>query len=416
MTKEEIKLSKIRKNNMKLFPIYEALCLDYIFYYGIEVLFLSQVKEISDSNIVLLSSLYAIFLIVFQIPMCGVLNKIGKRKCILYGNILKFISIVIVVIGKKFIWMVISQLIKSVGFALTRISVKPLLISSIPESTDKGKIFSKIHGKGYAKYCYVAGSSTILSGYLYTLNPYVPVFLCGIAIVISIIIAYNFIEIEEREDNKVLTIKENVHNIVEGFKEIIKSERLEALLLMIGTIWGLICLLSTYQTTLLKNMNISATYIGIIAASVQIITGISSKKANEFNEKNGNKSLTKMALEITLGAIFIAVIVIMKIPLYVQIALLIVIFCIRHKVKGYFQILKCTYMGNFASDEMITKIYACHSIVENLMRALIGYIGSVILVYNDIKISTLIIGILFTIICLLISKYMKNRVGVEKNE
>lgn len=414
MTKEESKQSKIRKNNMKLFPIYEAIGLDYIFYYGIEVLFLSQVKGISDANIVLLSSLYAIFMIIFQIPICGILNKIGKRKSILYGNILKLISIIIIGIGNNFVWMMIAQLMKALGFALTGVSVNPLLTASIPKTDNKGKIFSKIYGKGYSQYCYICATSTILSGYLYTVNPYIPIFLCGLAILISTIIGYNFIEIEETDNQKIVTINENVQNIIEGFKEIFKSERLKALLLMIGTIWGLLCLLSTYQTTLLKNMNISATYIGIIAAVVQIITGIFSKKANEFNEKNKNKSLTKIALGMALGAIIIGGIVLSKIHLYIQVALISVIFCARHAIKGYFQILKCTYMGNFASDEILTKIYACNSIISNLMRALIGFIGSVVLLYNDIKNATLIIGVIFTIICILISIYMKNRVGVEK--
>ena len=311
MTKEEIKKRKIRKRNMKLFTIYEAIGLDYIFYYGIEVLFLSQVKGVSDSNIVLLSSLYAIFMIIFQIPICGILNRNGKRKSILYGNILKLISILIIAIGSSFMEMALSQMIKALGFALTGVSVKPLLTDSIPETHNKGKIFSRIYGKGYSRYCYISAISTILSGYLYTVNPYIPIFLCGLAILISIIISYNFIEIEENKE--ITTINENVQNILDGFKEIFKSERLKALLLMIGTIWGLLCLLSTYQTTLLKNMNISAIYIGIIAATVQIITGIFSKKANEFNEKNKNKSLTKMALGMTVGAIIIGGIVLLKI-------------------------------------------------------------------------------------------------------
>ncbi len=411
MTKEEIKQSKIRKRNMKLFPVYEAIGLDYIFYYGIEVLFLSQVKQMSDSNIVLLSSLYAIFSIIFQIPMCVVINKLGKRKSILYGNTLKLISIIIIGIGSNFTWIIIAQLMKAVGFTLTGPAENPLLTSSIPETNYKAKIFSKIYGKGYSKYCYMCAISTILSGYLYTINPYIPIFLCGLTILISTIIAYNFIEIEE---DKKFTINENVRNIKEGFKEIFKSERLKALLLMTGTIWGLLCLLSTYQTTLLKNMNISATYIGIIAAIVQIISGISSKKANEFNERNKNTSLTKMALGITLGAVIIGGIVLLKIPIYIQVLLICVIFCVRHTIKGYFQILKCRYMGNFASDEILTKIYASNAIISNLTRALIEYIGSVVLLYNDIKVATLIVGCIFTAVCVLISIYMKNRVGVEQ--
>lgn len=413
MTKEEIKQSKIRKNNMRLFPIYEAIGLDYVFYYGIEVLFLSQVKGISDSNIVLLNALYAIFLIIFQIPICGVLNRIGKRKSILCGNILKLLSVIIICTGQGFTWMAISQIIRAIGFALTTISANPLLMASIPETKDKGKIFSDIYGKGYSGYCYICAISTILSGGLYTINPYIPIYLCALSILASIIIAFNFSEIEESE-NKKNTIKQNIHNILDGFKEVFKSNRLKALLVMIGTIWGLICLLSTYQTTLLKNMNISAVYIGIIAAIVQIITGIFSKRANEFNENNGNKSLTKIALGITIGAILIGSVVLLKIPIHVQLIVITIIFCTRHQAKGYFQVLRYRYIGNFISEDILTKVYACNSIMSNLMRALIEYVGSIILLYNNINMATLIIGVIFTAVCIFISIYMKKRVGVEK--
>lgn len=380
---------------MKLFPIYEAIGLDYIFFYGIEVLFLSQVKGISDSNIVLASSLFSIFTMFVQIPICGLVNKIGKRKCLMYGNILRAISIVMIIFCPNFILFVLAKFIMSIAFAMTSISANPLLNASIPEINNKGKIFSKIYGKGYSKYCYI----------------------CAITSILSAIIAYNFIEIEEYTNNKeTITMKKNIENIKEGIKQIVKSKRLKPLLLMIGTIWGLLCLLSTYQTTLLKNMNISATYIGIIAALVQIITGIFSKKANDFNNKNSNKSLTKIALGITLGAVFVGITVIIGIPIYIQVLIITLIFCARHAYKGFFQILKCRYMGNFATDEIQTKIYACESIIASIMRALIAYIGSTILLFMDIKYATFTIGIMFTFICIIISLYMKNRVGIYKGD
>ena len=411
---EEIKVSKMRKRNMKLFPIYETIGLDYIFFYGIKVLFLSQVKEISDSNIILLSSMYALFAIFMQIPICGIVNKIGKRKSLIYGNLLKAISIIIIIVFKDFVWMILSQFTMAAGFSLTGVSANPILTESIPKSTKRGSIFSKIYGKGYSRYCYLCALSTAISGYLYTINPYIPMWLCVCATLFSIIISYNFIEIEEftTKEKKRITIEENVKNIMDGFKKVIKSERLKSLLLTTGIMWGLFCLLSTYQTTLLKNMNVSASYIGIIAAIVQLLTGIYSKRANEYNRKNTNKSLTKMSLGITIGAIIIGLTTIAKIPLIIQLIIITFMFCERHRYKGYFQVLRFSYMGNFASDKMITKIYACNSMTANIMRAIIEYIGSIILLYMNIQYATLTIGISFTIICLIMSLYMKSRLGI----
>ncbi len=86
---KEKQIAKIRKSNMKLYTIYQMIGLDFIFYYGIEVLFLSQAKGISDANIVLSSSIYAMFHILLQMPMMVIVNKIGKRKSILLRKCIK---------------------------------------------------------------------------------------------------------------------------------------------------------------------------------------------------------------------------------------------------------------------------------------------------------------------------------------
>lgn len=315
----------------------------------------------------------------------------------------------------NFAWLILAYFVMATSKGLTGISVSPLLKESIPEAKTKSEIFSHIDGKGYSKYCYFAAISKILAGYLYTINPYIPLFLCILMTTFSILIARNFVEIDEcKEDKKEITsIKENIIDVKDGLIYIFKSERLKALLLMMGIIWGLFELLSTYQTTLLKNMQISATYIGMIAALVQIITGITSKKANEYNSKLKNKSLTIIALGLTIGAILIGITTTTNIPVYIQIPIIIIIFCIRHAFKGFFQVIKKRYMGNFATDEILPKIYATNSIATGVFNALIGYIGSVTLLYMDIQHSTLLMGIIFTIVVIMVYFYMKPRIGIE---
>lgn len=84
----DIVLMKKRKSNMKLFPIYQMIGLDFIFYYAIQVLFLTQVKGISDANIVLASSIYAFSSIIVQVPISLFVDKVGKRNALVIGNVL----------------------------------------------------------------------------------------------------------------------------------------------------------------------------------------------------------------------------------------------------------------------------------------------------------------------------------------
>ena len=69
-------LAKARKQNMRLYALYRPISLDLLFYYCIEFLFLTQVKQISASHVVLGASFYAIFMIIWQVPASVIIDKI----------------------------------------------------------------------------------------------------------------------------------------------------------------------------------------------------------------------------------------------------------------------------------------------------------------------------------------------------
>ena len=62
--KQKINKEKERessKNNMKLYPVYTMFAYDLLFFYGTKVMFFSEIKGFSNSQIMLSSTVYAIF-------------------------------------------------------------------------------------------------------------------------------------------------------------------------------------------------------------------------------------------------------------------------------------------------------------------------------------------------------------------
>ncbi len=84
--------------------------------------------------------------------------------------------------------------------------------------------------------------------------------------------------------------------------------------------------------------------------------------------------------------------------------------------KGISQILKRQYMNNFIDDETLAKVYTTESIVSNLMRMLVGIVGTVILNHFDIKISMIIGGIIFLVFTFILYVYMLTRLGLKPEE
>lgn len=419
---KEKQLAKMRKNNMKLYPMYRIVGADWIFYYGIEILFLTQVKNISPANIILSGSVYSFCYIIFQLFSMILVEKIGKKKCIVLGQSSKFLAMLIIFYCPNFLWLLVSSAIKSIGDSFKAIAESSLLNASIPNTKKKGDIFSKIDGRGYSKYCYVGATSLLISGFLYSINPYIPIVLCLIANFLAIAISANFVDIEKITDNteNKRTIKEETIGIVkdlkESFKFMLTSKRLKALLLMIGVIWGIIAVYAKYQETLLKELNIPSYYIGFMLAGFQMLVGVFATKSNKFNKKYKNHTLTYIGLMLTLGSIALGIATILNIPFEVQLMIITFVFILRAYAKGLFQVLKNRYTNNFADNKILPKIYSARGITSNLGKGILGLIASAILNITTLPYAMIIMGVICLGIVGVLAIYSKSRLGLKPEE
>lgn len=420
---EEKKKAQIRKSNMKLYPIYKMIGLDWIFYYGIKVLFLTQIKNISPADIVLSGSFYAFCYIIFQVFNTILLEKIGKKNGIVLGQFLNLIAMSIIIFCPNFTWLLIHDAIRAVGFGIKGIAESSFLNESLPESKRKGEIFSKIDGRGYSKFCFIGATTVLISGFLYATNPYIPIILCMTANLFALIIASNFIDIgkmEKEKSKEKTSTKQEMKNIMidlkDSFKFIFKSTRLRTLLIFLGVMWGIIDTFATYQETLLKELNIPSYYIGFMLAGFQMLVGIFATKSIEFNKKYKNHTLSYIGFMLTIGSVILGILTILNIPFEIQLMVITFVFIVRAYAKGIYQVIKKRYMNNFANNKMIPKIYSINGITANLSRMIIGIIASGILKMTTIQNSLLILGIITTLMVIILSIYSKTRLGLKPEE
>lgn len=401
-----------RRINRNLYPIYSSIGLDYMFYYGIKVLFLSQVKGITDAQIVLATSFYSLFAIVTQVPITILIHKIGKRKGLILGNLINIFAMFLIIICPNFSLFVIEEFFSAIAFGMKSITEASILDLSIPKINKKGEFYAKLKRNGYSKYCYMYATSTLLAGLLYNINPYIPVFLCMGFCILATIIASSFAEIKEHTEENEGYLKE----LQKSFKFIFKSNRLRPLLIMLGLIWGLRNLFDTYQVILLKEINISATIIGIILAILQLNRGTMSKFAWKLNTKLKNKTLTIMALMLTISFLITGIISILNINIIVLLLTVLLSGIISSGIEGIYQILNSKYLNNFSTSKMISKIYGANTIMNNLLRMIVAFIGTLVLDNFNIKHTMIIVGMIFTAVVYLLFKYMKTRVGLSPDQ
>ena len=424
MKTEEIKETKeekqrMRKINMKLFPIYKALSWDLLFYYTINFLFLTQIKNISASDVVLTDSFYALFVMILQIPINIIIAFLGKKKSLVIGNFLLVAHMLVIIFSRNIFDLILANFISAIGFGLKETVASAVLKESIPPSKYKNQIFSKLNSKGSTWYYVLEMSSKIIAGYLFVINGYLPMVCSLIVLIIATVISMGFIEPNKKAKanfKKAMEVNE-IEDVKSGFKFVLKSERLKALILSAAFICTLLAILENYEVSLLEDIKLSAVVIGYAGAINSLVNAIASKKENEFNKMFKNKSLTILSLILSISAIITGICGITEIKENLIGTIIILgAYMIFGFINGMYYTIIDRYLMSFANKDIDTQITSVYNLIRNFVRMLFGFLASFILGITTSANALIIVGTTFTIIYILIYIYMKTRLGLKPEQ
>ena len=414
---ENEKLVKARKKNMKLYPFYRAFASDIIFLYAIKLLFLTEVRGVSVSDVIFSVSMYALFMVFLQIPAMVVIQKIGYRRSAFLSNLFNIFYVGILMFSSNVVHLCIAEFMSALTFSLKDVAEPSLLSASIPKTEKRGKIYSKLEGKGKAHYYYIDAITAVLSGFMYAVNPYLPLIFAIVVSVFACLLSLLFEEIKEEEEKRdSINVKEYIGQLKKSFTFILKSKRLKSLLLYSGITWGFMCIMADYRTSILQDINTPAQIIGIMSAIFGIVSGIASKKQVEFHNMFRNHSLSVIMISCATAMVLSGAIVLIKAPVWLCIAIILILGFVGKIDNAMNNILTNRYLGNFSSGEMTSNIYATNSIARNTFRMIIGMMGSWLIGVVPSANAMFYAGGVFLLISIILMLYMKPRVGLKPEE
>ena len=412
--------AKIRKNNMKIYPFYRMLSMDLLFFYAIEFLFITQVKGLSASDFMIGQVFFALFSVILQIASTLLIEKIGVRKSTILANFFNIFFLIGILCCNQLWILILAQFMSAVCFSIKNTSESPLLNYCIPESSNKGEIFSRLEGRGERRYFVGNAITSVIAGILYGINPYYAISASFIVVCITTIISFQFKDIEQfmEEPKEKLPLKKEVQKgwkeLKEGFRTILKSERLRSLLLYVGIVWGFYWLINgTYRSSGLEEIGASAFAMAIIASICYLASAIGSKQQLAIHNHFRNKTLSVLLIAMLASIFVVAITGILHISAKVTIVIYTIGFACLYMAFGAYNVVIKRYLANFAGKKILPKIYATKSIVENLGRVMIGTFGAYLFTLTDTANSMMIIGVMLTIITISVIGYMKPRVGIK---
>ena len=413
-TKEN--LIKHKKTNVRLFPLYKTVSWDLLFYYPIIFLFLTQTKGFSAAQVLFSDAFYTLSNTFWQIPVTRLVDKIGKKNSLIVGNILYTLSIFSMIFLKEYYELLIIQFIYALGYSIKGICEANILYDSLPGSTKRSKVFSTIDGKSSSYFYIFEAIASVIAGFTFVINGYIPMVLCFICCLIATILSFKFRHTAIVQ-NKVEPIKfrEYIGQLKTSFGFFLKSKRIRSLIAFNALLMGIITGIVNLRSSMLQEMMVPEQYFGIIFGILQFIAAISTRNTERIQEIFKNRTLAWLGIPVVISCIIVGFIgqdTLSTSSLF----LIVVLFAIQYAIKGPYIGLITRYLNNFTNRNIRPKISALRYLTANLATALISLLCSGLLAITTTANTFLIIGCVTTIAVVMLLDYMKDKVGLKPEE
>ena len=194
-------ISKI-KRSIKLYPIFYAFSADLIFFVPIDTLFLTLVKGLNASQISVITVIGLLVCILSQKIIVKLTKKIGNTNSIRLGTLMLFLSSIIVTFGKSFASMLIYKIINELAFMF--LNMASILLKNDLIYINKSNEYYNVRNKAKVMYGIMTMITTLISGYLFNIDRYIPMYISNIVYFIIFLLSLTFYEakIEEKDNEK----------------------------------------------------------------------------------------------------------------------------------------------------------------------------------------------------------------------
>lgn len=410
------KKNQKRRINAKLYPIYKMFSWDLLFFYSIEFLFYTFTKKLTATEILVIDGLYITFRVMMYIPAVAISDIFGKRKSIIMGNILQIFYILCLLFLPGAISVILANLIFALGYNMKQISESNLLYDSVSTKGGEG-LYSRIDAKGGSWYYILDGIASLMAGYLFVVNPYLPVYICLGFILISTILSFFFQEIyaPEKKTEKKSVLKEYGKDLKVSMKFITKSRRMKAYILFGAIFYGIITIFDTYKSDLLTEIGISEEQFSMIFAILTFIGGMSINLLKVLEKKFKNRIITFLSLTYILSYTLVGVMVTQFTGMGV-IPIILLFYCLARICTSIWYILEYKYLKNFSEPEMRNKITFTYEFIGGITASLMSVLGGLLLKVVDVKNAVLLVGLASMAMIVLVLDYMRTRFGLKPEE
>lgn len=299
----------------KMYPLYDGLSKDLLFYIAIDTLFLSVAKGFSAFQISFLGVAPTFICILMQPILLKSVKKLGNVNASRVGTFMLLLSAILKTFGATFLVISIAQVLYDGAFVFK--SMESISLRNNLEYQNNSQAYMRIRGASNTIYATATFIIAIVAGPLFNISPYLPMYLCITFCLITCILSFSFYEVKINNLQDKTEKKDKNKKNKKG-----KMSRIILMGLISNTIFLNVVVVGQqdsklfiqYQLTDWYGITKTATYLSLIVASSRLVRIILNMAFNRYYIKFKNQ--VPIILSIILAIGFLSIILGAVLPLH----------------------------------------------------------------------------------------------------
>lgn len=399
MKEETNKINKI----VKLYPIFYSLSADTIFFVPIDTLYLTLVKHLSVSEISATTMIGLLVCILSRSLIERVAKKIGNVNSVKLGCLLLLISTIILTFGTSFASIVIYKVTLEYAYMLWIMS-NIILRNNLTAMNRKEEYFS-IRNKAKVMYGISTMITALISGYLFNINVYFPLYISIVVYILIMFMSFNFCEAKNVEEEKREKPTKNI-----------KLSSLVVLVILSNALFYSIIKLGQNNSKLFMQYDFSNVLsiedVTIIITTIVLISRIARIIGNIIFGKIYKKIKDKMSIVLTILELLAFSLIIIghyiEFNFWLKVIIMATGFCLILAIRDSFQIYIEDVALKISEKELHQKVMIDIEVYRKVIQLIFSVIFTLILTKFDLSVVITILCIL-SVIEIILNKKAYNR-------
>ncbi len=286
----------------RLFPWQNAIEAEHLFFVVCDVMFLHTVKGVSFAQFSFLISFSLLFSIVIQYPLLKCIHAMGTCRSVRLGSLFFLLSALCFTFAPNYWVIMAGGIAKCIGFTFNLLGPALLKEKLVQDGRDNEYVAFQSDANNMA--CLLMMLSSLSCGFLFSHNPYFPMFgciiFCALGVLLSFVITSCCGTVEEKQtDEKPQIIKRN--KVFLGIPLLVSFGLLTA---MTGI--GLSYARINFQEALTLKIDLTQTLklLGVVSFLVYLFRFLSNVLMSKFFSRLGRRLYLALQLVLAVSLAF----------------------------------------------------------------------------------------------------------------